>query len=319
MRDVIIIGSGPAGYTAALYTARANLKPLMFEGEPQGTVLPGGQLMLTSEVENYPGFEHGVKGPDLMKVMRAQAERFGAEVVGRLVDAVEFRAGGPHRVRAGGEWHEARAVIIATGASPRLLDLPEMKPTTEGGLMGGAGISTCATCDGFFFTGKAIAVVGGGDSAMEEANFLTRYATSVTVIHRRAELRASKIMGDRARQNPKIHWALGTVVAGVRTGPNGRLSGVTLREAENGAERTLDVQGLFVAIGHDPNTRLFRSLLDMDGEGYLLHRRHTMTSVAGVFAAGDCVDHRYRQAVTAAGQGCQAAIDAERWLEEQGR
>ncbi|MCI0341804.1 MAG: thioredoxin-disulfide reductase [Planctomycetales bacterium] len=318
MRNVIIIGSGPAGYTAALYAARANLAPLMIEGEPRGTVLPGGQLMLTSDVENYPGFEHGVQGPELMRTMRAQAERFGAEIVPGWVEEVDFtRAGGPHRARFEDRWEEARAVIIATGASPRLIDHPAVRPPDEGGLMS-RGISTCATCDGAFFKGADIAVLGGGDSAMEEGSFLTRYGKSVTIVHRREEFRASKIMLDRARKNPKIRWELGKTVADIEDVKKGRVTGVVLEDVKDRSRKRLPVGALFIAIGHDPNTALFRGKLDLDPAGYILHREHTMTNVRGVFASGDCVDHRYRQAVTAAGMGCQAAIDAEKYLESLG-
>ncbi|MHC5018701.1 MAG: NAD(P)/FAD-dependent oxidoreductase [Planctomycetota bacterium] len=275
--------------------------------------------MLTTEIENFPGQAEGMTGPDLMKVMKEQAVRFGAEVRSGWVTELDFSSdGGPHRVKVGDEWHEAAAVIISTGASPRLLDLPGMEPATEGGLMGGGGVSTCATCDGFFFKGKELAIVGAGDSAMEEANFLTRFATKVTVIHRREGLRASKIMADRARNNPKIDWALNKVVSKLHQ-ENNRLSGIELTDTQNGETSTMDVGGLFIAIGHDPNTEFLKGKIDLDDEGYILHQEHTMTNVAGVFAAGDCVDHRYRQAITAAGQGCQAAIDAERWLEEQGQ
>ncbi len=320
MRKVIIIGSGPSGYTAALYTARAQLEPLMFEGEPRGTVLPGGQLMLTTEIENFPGQPEGMEGPALMKIMRGQAERFGAEIRGGWVTELDLSSdGGPHRVKVGDEWHEAAAIILSTGASPRLLDLPGMEPATEGGLMGGGGVSTCATCDGFFFKNKELAIVGAGDSAMEEANFLTRFATKVTVVHRREELRASKIMAERARANPKIEWALNETVSALHGADGGRLTGIDLTNTQSGEVTKMDLGGLFIAIGHDPNTEFLKGKIDMDDEGYILHAQHTMTSVPGVFAAGDCVDHRYRQAITASGQGCQAAIDTERWLEEQGQ
>ncbi len=318
MRNVIVIGSGPAGYTAALYAARANLAPLVIEGEPRGTVLPGGQLMLTSEVENYPGFEHGVQGPELMRIMRAQAERFGAEIVPGWVEEVDFRKDGSgHRVRFEDRWEEARAVIVSTGASPRLIDHPAVRTPDEGGLMS-RGISTCATCDGAFFKGADIAVLGGGDSAMEEGSFLTRFGKSVTIVHRREGFRASKVMLDRARKNPKIRWELNKTVADIEDVKKGRVTALVLEDTRDHTQKRLPIGALFIAIGHDPNTALFRGKLDLDPAGYILPLEHTMTSVRGVFAAGDCVDHRYRQAVTAAGMGCQAAIDAERYLEALG-
>jgi len=301
-RDVIIIGSGPAGLTAAIYTARANLRPLVVEG-----LQAGGQLMLTTDVENYPGFPDGILGPDLMAKFREQAERFGAEFLTADVDEVDFSVT-PMRVRVGGHDEFAKTVIISTGAQARMLGL-----AAEQKLLG-HGVSTCATCDGFFFRGHEIAVVGGGDSALEEANFLTRFADKVTLVHRRKELRASKIMQDRAFSNPKIEFRWNSVVTDV-TG-DGRVESVQLSDVETGAQTDLAVTGVFVAIGHDPNTRLFVGQLDLDDDGYILTRPgSTATSVPGVFAAGDVQDHLYRQAITAAGSGCMAALETERYLE----
>ena len=303
MRNVIIIGSGPAGLTAALYAARANLKPLVVEG-----VESGGQLMLTTAVENYPGFSDGILGPDLMAAMRAQAERFGAEIVTGDVTAVELGAP-PFVVRIGEQAHETRALVISTGASARLLGLP-----SERALMG-HGVSTCATCDGYFFRGKPIAVVGGGDSAMEEAIFLTKFASQVTVVHRRDRLRASKIMQDKAFANPRIAFEWNTELVDVKDVDQGVVTGAVLRNRETGATRTLEVDGVFIAIGHTPNTHLFEGQIELDANGYVVAGTGTRTSVPGVFACGDVQDHVYRQAVTAAGTGCMAAIDAERYLE----
>jgi thioredoxin reductase (NADPH) len=305
-RNVIVIGSGPAGLTAALYAARANLKPLVVEG-----IEAGGQLMLTTAVENYPGWPEGIMGPDLMAAMRAQAERFGAALVRENVTAVDFSRR-PFVVQLAEQTHEARAVIVATGASAKLLGLP-----SERTLMG-HGVSTCATCDGFFFRNKPIAVVGGGDSALEEATFLTRFASSVAVIHRRDALRASKIMQDKARANPKITFVWDTEVVDVRDPGLGVVSSLRLRNVKTGEEIDLAVEGLFVAIGHTPNTALFAGQLEMDAAGYLVTHGGARTNVPGVFACGDVQDHVYRQAITAAGSGCMAAIDAERYLEQQG-
>jgi thioredoxin reductase (NADPH) len=307
-RKIIIIGGGPAGYTAAIYAARANLAPLVLAG-----VQAGGQLMLTTLVENYPGFVDPVMGPELMETMRKQAERFGAEILAQDVTAVEF-ARRPLVVREGDTVHEAETVVIATGATARLLGLPD-----ERALLG-RGVSTCATCDGFFFKDQRVMVVGGGDSAMEEALFLSRLASRVTVVHRRDTLRASKIMQERARMNPKVALILNSEVVGVADAARGRVTAVTLRDAKTGARSEHPVDGLFVAIGHEPNTTLFRGQLELLANGYIKVEPGTSrTSVPGVFAAGDAQDHVYRQAVTAAGTGCMAALDAERWLEAQAR
>jgi thioredoxin reductase (NADPH) len=302
-RSVIIIGSGPAGYTAAIYTARAGLKPLVFEG----SVTAGGALMNTTEVENFPGFADGIMGPDLMDNLRKQAERFGAELVSD--DIVEVDLSGPVKrvVDGAGESHTALTVIVATGSGYRELGLPDEKR------LSGRGVSWCATCDGFFFRDKDIVVVGGGDTAMEEATFLTRFARTVTVIHRRDHLRASKIMQTRALENPKIAFAWNSEVVGI-IGED-RVEGVRLRDTVTGEERTHETAGLFMAIGHDPRSELFRGQLDLDGEGYLkVASPGTQTNLPGVFACGDVVDHVYRQAITAAGTGCAAAIDTERFL-----
>ncbi len=301
VHDVIIIGSGPAGYTAAIYAARAQLNPLVFEGSQFG-----GALMTTTEVENYPGFRNGITGPELMDEMREQALRFGADLRMEDVDAVDL-AGPVKSVTVGDETHRARSVILAMGAAARHLGVPG-----EDELLG-MGVSTCATCDGFFFRDQDIAVVGGGDSAMEEATFLTRFARSVTLIHRREEFRASKIMLERAQQNEKITILTNTQVTGIEGGP--KVTGIKLRNSVSGEESTLPVTGVFVAIGHDPRSDLVRGQVDLDDEGYVqVVGRTTYTSVEGVFAAGDLVDHTYRQAITAAGSGCAASIDAERWL-----
>jgi thioredoxin reductase (NADPH) len=308
---IVIIGSGPAGLTAAIYTARANLRPLVIEGEPSSTSdQPGGQLMLTTEVENFPGFPEGIMGPELMMRMREQAAKFGAEFLTEKVTAVDFTER-PFKVWVREQQHTADAVIVSTGAQSLLLNLE-----AETRLMG-HGLSTCATCDGFFFRGHEIAVVGGGDSAIEEAGFLTRFASKVSLIVRRDELRASKIMQERAFNNPKIEIVWNTVVDELLG--TDKLEGAVVRDVRTGEVRTLPVTGLFVAIGHRPNTDLFKGVLAMEDNGYLITRPgSSYTDVDGVFACGDVQDHIYRQAITAAGSGCTAALDAERWLEANG-
>jgi len=305
VRDVIIVGSGPAGYTAAVYAARAQLEPLVFEGTQFG-----GALMTTTEVENYPGFRDGIMGPDLMEQMREQAERFGAELRSEDVEEVEL-AGPVKYVTANGTRYAAKAVILAMGAAARYLHVPGEQELL------GHGVSACATCDGFFFRDQDIAVVGGGDSAMEEATFLTKFARSVTVVHRRQEFRASKIMLERARANEKIRWQLDSELLEVLG--DGNVSGVRIRDTATGEESTLPVTGLFMAIGHDPRSELVKGQVELDEDGYVKVRpQTTYTNLDGVFAAGDLVDRTYRQAITAAGSGCAAAIDAERWLAEHG-
>ena len=302
-RNVVIIGSGPAGLTAALYTARANLKPLVIEG-----LEAGGQLMLTTLVENWPGYRDGIMGPDLMTEMRAQAERFGAEIIRGHVASVDLSRH-PFAIRIDDGEFSSRALIIATGASARLLGLP-----SERALIG-HGVSTCATCDGYFFRGKPIAVVGGGDSAMEEAVFLTRFASHVTVVHRRDTLRASKIMQDKAFANPKISFAWNSDVEDIKEISKGEVTAMVLRNNKTGERTEIAVDGVFVAIGHTPNTARFTGAIGMDANGYLVTHSGTRTSAPGVFACGDVQDHVYRQAVTAAGSGCMAAIDAEHYLD----
>lgn len=306
---VAIIGSGPAGLTAAIYTARANLSPVVFEG-----LQPGGQLTITTEVENFPGFEHGIQGPELMDIMRKQAHRFGAQSIYKDITEVDFSKR-PFKLKSYDEEYYADAVIISTGASARLLGIE-----SEAKYMG-YGVSACATCDGFFFKGLKVLVVGGGDTAMEEANFLTKFASEVTIIHRRDEFRASKIMLDRAKKNPKIKFLTNKVikeVLGVEEGGKKRMTGVLLEDTRDHSVSQLDADGLFIAIGHKPNTELFKNYLEMDETGYLIVKPgSTFTNVEGVFAAGDVADKKYRQAITAAGTGCMAALDAERWLEAQ--
>jgi thioredoxin reductase (NADPH) len=304
IRELIIVGGGPAGYTAALYSARANLHPLVIEGFQWG-----GQLMITSDVENYPGYPDGVMGPEMMADFRRQAERFGAEFVTDDVTRVDFSAE-PHRVWVGDEEYQAKAVIVATGATARQLGLESERQ------LQGKGVTYCATCDGAFYRSLEVIVVGGGDSAMEEAIFLTKFASKVTVIHRRSEFRASQIMLDRAAANEKIEFVTPAVVEEVLSGDDGKMRAVVIRDLDTDDAREIEASGLFVAIGHDPTTALFLDQLDHDEAGYLVTMPgSTETNVPGVFAAGDVQDHTYRQAITAAGSGCMAALDAERWLE----
>ncbi len=305
LHNLIIIGSGPAGLTAALYASRANLSPLLFEGAQ-----PGGQLTITTDVENYPGFPQGILGPDLMTAFREQAARFGTEIITADVTKVDFRER-PFKVWQEDRLHRAKAVVIASGASAKLLGLP-----SETKLMG-HGVSACATCDGFFFKGQELIVVGGGDTAMEESNFLSKFATKIYVVHRRDQLRASKIMQDRAMKNPKIEFIWNTGVEEILADDKGKVRAARLKNLKTGEVSDKPIGGVFIAIGHQPNTKLFEGLLDMDATGYIKTTQGTYTSVEGVFAAGDVQDKVYRQAVTAAGTGCMAAIDAERWLEAQ--
>jgi thioredoxin reductase (NADPH) len=307
IHPVIIIGSGPAGLTAALYTARANLKPLVFEG-----LQPGGQLTITTEVENYPGFEHGIMGPELMDIMRKQSQRFGAECHYKIVDKVDFSVK-PFKVFTGNEVYLSNAVIIATGASAKLLGLP-----TESEYMG-YGVSACATCDGFFFKDQRIIVIGGGDTAMEEANYLTKFGKVVTIIHRRDEFRASKIMLERAQRSPKIKFMTNTLldeVIGLNDNGKKKVTAARLKNILTGEFFTQEVEGIFLGIGHKPNTDIFKGQIDLEDNGYIkTNKVNTKTNIEGVFACGDAQDHYYRQAVTAAGSGCMAAIDVERYLE----
>jgi len=303
MQNVVIIGSGCAGLTAAIYAARANLKPIVLDGHE-----PGGQLSLTTHVENFPGFPDGIMGPELIENMRKQAQKFGAEFKAGAVTEVDLTQR-PFKVVAGKETYETRTLIAAAGASARLLGLPGERELI------GHGVSTCATCDGYFFRGKPIAVVGGGDSAMEEANFLSRYASKVYLVHRRNEFRASKIMIERAKANEKIEFVTPYAIEEIRA-PKGHVEGVRLRHLQTKESREIALDGVFVAIGHDPNSTVFKGKLDMDANGYLIAKHGSLTAIPGVFIAGDIQDHRYRQAVTAAGSGCMAAIDAEKFLEE---
>ncbi len=307
VHPVIIIGSGPAGFTAAIYAGRANLHPIVFEGEQ-----PGGQLTITTEVENYPGFEQGIPGPELMDILRKQACRFGTTCKYETITAVDFSKR-PFTLHAGEQVYYADSVIISTGARAKLLNIPSEQ------LYMGFGVSACATCDGFFFRNQDVLVVGGGDTAMEEANYLTRFCSSVTIVHRRDAFRASKIMLDRAKENPKLKWSTNQEIIEVLGATNDQghkiVTGAILRNTVTGKTEAIKTNGIFVAIGHSPNTELFRGLLDMNDHGYLETKGKTsFTNIAGVFACGDCQDHVYRQAVTAAGTGCIAAIDAERWL-----
>jgi len=306
VRNVVIIGSGPAGYTAAIYTARANLEPLLFQG-----MQPGGQLTITTDVENYPGYPEGVMGPEMMQEFQTQAERFGTEIRFEQINEVDFSSR-PFTLKTDFDTFQAHSVIISTGASARLLGLD-----AETALMG-RGVSACATCDGAFFPDKDILVVGGGDSAMEEANYLTRFGRKVTIVHRREELRASKIMVDRCKANEKIDWLLNKSVVDILAGEDGKVRAVLLEDTQSGEQAEVECDGVFIAIGHTPNSEVFKGKLDADENGYILVHDGTNTSVDGVFACGDVMDHIYRQAVTAAGTGCMAAIDAERWLEAQG-
>ncbi len=306
VENMIIIGSGPAGLTAAVYAARANLKPLMIEGEEAG-----GQLMITTEVENFPGFEHGITGPDLISVMRKQAERFGTRFITRNVTKVDFSVR-PFKVFIGDKLHLAKSVIVSTGASAKLLGLPSEKQYMS------RGVSACATCDGAFFKNLEVGVIGGGDTAMEEANFLTRFASKVYVIHRSESFRASKIMLDRAKANPKIEFIMNTAIEEV-LGDGKSMTGVRMKSTKTGVVSEKKLDGLFIAIGHQPNTKLFKDILDMNEVGYLVTKPgSTYTNIPGIFACGDVQDAIYRQAITAAGTGCMASLDAERWMDANG-
>ena len=307
MNNIIIIGSGPAGYTAAIYSARANLGPLLLASEPKGEQLPGGQLMFTTEVENFPGFPEGVTGPGLMELMKKQALRFGTEMIEEDVEEADFKAGGPFRVRSHSGWREARSVIIATGAAAQWLQLPDESKFRN------RGISACAVCDGLFFRKQEVMVVGGGDTAIEEALTLAHHVSKVTIVHRRDTLRASKIMQKRAAANPKIHFLWNTQIIGYSG--DAVLQFVRLRNTVTGKEWEEPVSGVFMAIGHHPNTEFLRGIIDLDEQGYVITRNGVETSMEGVFAAGDVHDRYYRQAITAAGFGCMAALRAERWLE----
>ena len=305
VQNVIIIGSGPAGYTAAIYAARANLKPLLFQG-----LQPGGQLTITTDVENFPGYPEGVMGPEMMEEFRTQAERFGTEIRFEQINEVDFSTR-PFTLKTDFDTFQAHSVIVSTGASARLIGLE-----AEKALMG-RGVSACATCDGAFFPDKEILVVGGGDSAMEEAHYLTRFGRRVRIVHRREEFRASKIMVDRCKANEKIEWLLNRALVDILAGDDGKVRAAVLEDPRSGEREEVECDGIFIAIGHTPNSTIFKDKLEMDENGYIVVNAGTNTSVEGVFACGDVMDHIYRQAVTAAGTGCMAAIDAERWLENQ--
>jgi thioredoxin reductase (NADPH) len=307
MHNVVIIGSGPAGYTAAIYTARANLSPILLASEPKGLQMPGGQLMFTTDIENFPGFPDGIAGPDLMELVKKQVLRFGTEIIEEDVEEVDFKPGGPFRVRSQSGWCETRSVIIATGATAKWLQLPdEFKFRNRG-------ISACAVCDGMFFRNQEVLVIGGGDTAIEEALTLAHHASKVTIVHRRDCLRASRIMQQRAADSPKIHFLWNTVVTGYEG--NEVLQSVRLRDVVTGKEWTEQVSGVFMAIGHHPNTEFLKGIIDLDEQGYIITRNSVETSMEGIFTAGDVHDKYYRQAITAAGFGCMAALRAERWLE----
>jgi len=307
MHNVIIVGSGPAGYTAAIYTARANLSPCLLASEPKGQQIPGGQLMFTTDVENFPGFPEGVQGPELMQLMQQQALRFGTEILEEDVEEVDFKPGGPFRIRSNAGWRECRSVIIATGAAAQWLQLPDESKFRNRGL------SACAVCDGLFFRNQEVMVVGGGDTAIEEALTLAHHASKVTVVHRRDTLRASKIMRKRATESPKIHFLWNTIVTGYKG--DDVLRSVSLKDIVTGKEWTEKIGGVFMAIGHHPNTEFLRGIIDLDEQGYVVTRNGVETSMDGVFAAGDVHDRYFRQAITAAGFGCMAGLKAERWLE----
>ena len=311
MHNVIIIGSGPAGYTAAIYTARANLSPVMLASEPKGQQMPGGQLMFTTDVENFPGFPEGVQGPDLMELMKKQALRFKTEMIEEDAEEVDFKPGGPFRIRSQSGWHETRSVVIATGATAKWLELPNEERYRNRGL------SACAVCDGMFFRNQEVYVVGGGDTALEEALTLTHHASKVTIVHRRDELRGSKIMQERAGANPKIHYLWNTVITGYEGGEV--LEAVKIKNVVTGQEKVETVSGVFMGIGHHPNTEFLQGIIDLDDQGYIATRNVVETSMDGVFAAGDVHDRNYRQAITAAGFGCMAALKAERWLESHSK
>jgi thioredoxin reductase (NADPH) len=307
MHNVVIIGSGPAGYTAAIYTARANLSPILLASEPKGQQIPGGQLMFTTDVENFPGFPEGVKGPELMDLMKKQALRFGTEILEEDVEEVGFKPGGPFRIRSSSGWHESRSAIIATGATAQWLQLPDESRFRN------HGISACAVCDGLFFRNQEVMVIGGGDTAIEEALTLAHHASKVTIAHRRDALRASKIMQKRAAESPKIHFLWNTVVTGYQG--NDVLQSVSLKNVITGKEWTEPIPGVFMAIGHHPNTEFLRGVIDLDPQGYVVTHGGVETSMEGVFAAGDVHDRYYRQAITAAAFGCMAGLRTERWLE----